>query len=147
MKSKFTWIFTLFMVLAVQLVTAQEKTVTGTVTDADFGDPIPGVSVLLEGTQFGTETDMDGKYSIQASPGQRLVFKFTNFGDVVLTVGQSDVLNAVMAETVGEEIEELVIDTYRTMSAKETAISQTTVTSKTIEGRPNANIIQTLQGQ
>src|SRR5690554_5151762 len=92
MKSKFTWIFTLFMVLAVQLVSAQEKTVTGTVTDADFGDPIPGVSVLLEGTQYGTETDMEGKFSINARPGQRLEFKFTGFEDVIMTVGQSNVL-------------------------------------------------------
>src|SRR5690606_41278343 len=139
MKSKFTWIFTLFMLLAVQLVSAQKKTVTGTVTDADFGDPIPGVSVLLEGTQFGTETDMDGKYSISAEPGQRLVFKFAGFNDVMLTVGQSDVLNAVMSEAVADEIEELVITKYATTAKTDSNDAVSTVTSKTIEGRPNAS--------
>ena len=147
MKSKFTWIFTLFMVLAVQLVSAQKKTVTGTVTDADFGDPIPGVSVLLEGTQFGTETDMDGKYSISAEPGQRLVFKFAGFNDVVLTVGQSDVLNAVMSEATAELIPELVIEGYRNVAKEKSSTASTTVSSKTIEGRPNASILQRLQGQ
>lgn len=147
MKSKFTWIFTLFMVLAVQLVSAQEKTVTGTVTDADFGDPIPGVSVLLEGTQYGTETNMDGKYSIKASPGQRLVFKFSGFEDVVLTVGQSDVLNAVMSEAAAEELESLVITSYRTVAKPKSSDAVSTVTSKTIEGRPNASFVQTLQAQ
>jgi len=147
MKSKFTWIFTLFMVLAVQLVSAQKKTVTGTVTDADFGDPIPGVSVLLEGTQFGTETDMEGKYSISAEPGQRLIFRFTDFNDVVLTVGQSDVLNAVMSEAMAEEIEELVITSYQTVAKPKSTDAISTVTSKTIEGRPNASFVQTLQAQ
>src|SRR5690606_34722611 len=147
MKSKFTWIFTLFMVLAVQLVSAQEKTVTGTVTDADFGDPIPGVSVLLEGTQYGTETDMDGKYSINARPGQRLVFKFSGFEDVVLTVGQSDVLNATMKEASATEIEELVITNHRTTAKEKSSAATATVTSRTLEGRPNPSLIQNLQGQ
>src|SRR5690606_21745427 len=125
MKSKFTWIFTLFMVLAVQLVSAQEKTVTGTVTDADFVDPIPGVVVLLEGNQYGTETDMDGKNSINARPGQRLVFKFTGFADMYMTVVQSDELNVVMVETVDEAIEEQVIEGYRN-AAKEKSSSAST---------------------
>lgn len=148
MKSKFTWIFTLFMVLAVQLVSAQEKTVTGTVTDADFGDPIPGVSVLLEGTQYGTETDMEGNYSINARQGQRLRFKFTNFEDVVMTVGQSDILNVTMAEgAAAEEITELVITSYRTVAKPKSTDAVSTVTSETIENRPNASFVQTLQAQ
>lgn len=147
MKSKFTWIFTLFMVLAVQFVSAQEKTVTGTVTDSDFGDPIPGVSVLLEGTQYGTETDMEGKYSINARPGQRLIFKFTGFEDVVLTVGQSDVLNATMSEGVDTQLDDLVIDTYRETAKEKSSAATATVTSKTLEGRPNPSLIQNLQGQ
>lgn len=147
MKSKFTWIFTLFMVLAVQLVSAQEKTVTGTVTDADFLDPIPGVSVLLEGTQYGTETDMDGKYSINARPGQRLVFKYAGFEDVVLTVGQSDVLNATMKEADATQLEDLVITKYATTAKPKSNDAVSTVTAKTIEGRPNASFVQTLQAQ
>lgn len=146
MKSKFTWIFTLFMVLAVQLVSAQEKTVTGTVTDADFKDPLPGVSVMLEGTQFGTETDMDGKYSIKAKPGQRLVFEYAGFKQIALTVGQSDVLNAEMAELT-DELDVVIIDNYREVSQEKSSVAAATVTSKTIEGRPNPSLIQNLQGQ
>src|SRR5690554_587766 len=148
MKSKFTWIFTLFMVLAVQLVSAQEKTVTGTVTDADFGDPIPGVSVLLEGTQYGTETDMEGNYSINARQGQRLRFKFTNFEDVVMTVGQSDILNVTMAEAAeAQQLVDLVITSYRTVAKPRSTDAVSTVTSETIENRPNASFVQTLQAQ
>src|SRR5690606_15031063 len=125
----------------------QEKTVTGTVTDADFGDPIPGVSVLLEGTQYGTETDMDGKYSINARPGQRLVFKYAGFDDIVLTVGSSDVLNATMKEADATEIAELVITKYATTAKPKSNDAVSTVTAKTIEGRPNASFVQTLQAQ
>src|SRR5690606_24388675 len=101
----------------------------------------------LEGTQFGTETDMEGKYSISAEPGQRLIFRFTDFNDVVLTVGQSDVLNAVMSEAMAEEIEELVITSYQTVAKPKSTDAISTVTSKTIEGRPNASFVQTLQAQ
>ena len=67
MKTKFNGILTLFLAFVVQISFAQEKTVSGTVSD-DSGS-LPGVSVLKKGTTTGTETDFDGKYSISASAG------------------------------------------------------------------------------
>ncbi len=148
MKSKFTWILTLFLVFAVQLAFAQEKTVTGIVTAKDYGDPLPGASVMIEGTMFGTETDMEGAYSLKVKTGDRLRVKFTGFKDAVVTVGSSNVLNITMVEEEeGEILEDVVIDFYRTTAKPKSAVAASTVTSKTIEGRPNASFIQTLQGQ
>ncbi len=148
MKSKFTWIITLFLVLFVQLSFAQEKTVTGVVTAKDYGDPVPGASVMIEGTNFGVETDMDGKYSLKVKPGDKLVVKFTGFKTARLTVGSSNTMNFVIVEEeAGEELEDLIIDVYRTTSKPKSAVAASTVTSKTIEGRPNASFLQTLQGQ
>lgn len=57
---------------------AQVKTVTGTVTD-EAGSPLPGVSVLIQGTKKGTSTDFDGKYSLQANQGDVLEFSYIGF--------------------------------------------------------------------
>ncbi len=75
MKFKLTNYLALLLVLFTQITFAQERTVTGTVTDIS-GLPLPGVSILLKGTSTGTQTDFDGKFSISASPTQFLVFSY-----------------------------------------------------------------------
>jgi TonB-linked SusC/RagA family outer membrane protein len=75
MKLKFNGILVLLVVLMAQLTFAQERAVTGVVSD-DAGMPIPGVSVLVKGTNFGTQTDFDGKFAIKASPSQILIFSY-----------------------------------------------------------------------
>ncbi len=75
MKLKFNGFLTLLLVLLTQITFAQDRTVSGVVTDGS-GLPIPGVNVLVKGTQTGTQTDFDGKFKIAASQGQKLVFSF-----------------------------------------------------------------------
>ena len=57
----------------------QRVTVTGTVTDATNGEPIPGVTILVKGTTMGTSTDLVGKYSIQAESNSTLSFSFIGY--------------------------------------------------------------------
>ena len=66
---------------------AQEKTITGTVTGADDGLTMPGVSIIIVGTQTGTSTDFDGKYQISANEGDVLQFNFMGYSDATVTVG------------------------------------------------------------
>src|SRR5690606_30456249 len=72
---------------------------------------------------------------------------YAGFEDVVLTVGQSDVLNATMKEADATQLEDLVITKYATTAKPKSNDAVSTVTAKTIEGRPNASFIQTLQAQ
>ena len=65
MKTKFTMMLTLFMALTVQISFAQQKTISGTVSDEN-GLPLIGTTVLVVGTSSGTTTDFDGNYSIRA---------------------------------------------------------------------------------
>ncbi len=65
----------LLLALVTQISFAQERAVSGTVSD-NTGLPLPGVSVLVKGTKTGTQTDFDGKYSIKATPSQTLVFSY-----------------------------------------------------------------------
>lgn len=147
MRSKFTWILTLFLALVVQVGFAQQKKVTGVVR-TEFGDPIPGASVLLVGSSNeGTETNLEGNYTLNVKKGDKVKVIYEGFKSVTITVTDSNVLNVTLIEDDPFALEEVVVTTYKTTSKKENATAVSSVTSKTIEGRPNASIIQTLQGQ
>ena len=75
MKLKFNGFLVLLIVLVAQISFAQERVVSGVVSD-NAGMPLPGVSVLVKGTKSGTQTDFDGKFSIKASANQTLVFSY-----------------------------------------------------------------------
>ena len=103
MKTKFNGILTLLLALAVQFTFAQEKTVTGTVSDET--GPLPGVSVVIKGTTTGTETDFDGNYTIQAKEGDVLSFSFIGMAPKEVTVGASSTINVVLeADNVLDEV-------------------------------------------
>ena len=103
MKTKFSGILALFLVLIVQFAFAQEKTISGTVSD-DSG-PLPGVSILIKGTTTGTETDFDGKYSIKTKTGDILVFSFVGMTTQEKVVGDSNTIDVVLqADNVLEEV-------------------------------------------
>lgn len=146
MKTKFNGILTLLLALVVQVSFAQEKTVSGTVTDKD--GTLPGVSVLIKGTTKGGETDFDGKYSVKAKVGDVLVFSYLGYETVERKVGSANTINVKMVEG-GEVLEEIVIESaYDIKRSKPTVNSSvTSLSAETIEGRPNASIVQTLQGQ
>jgi TonB-linked SusC/RagA family outer membrane protein len=75
MKQKLKGLMSLFFAFVLQLTFAQEKTVTGKVSD-NSGMPLPGVSVLVKGTKSGTQTDFDGKYAIKVASNEMLVFSY-----------------------------------------------------------------------
>lgn len=75
MKTKLRVLLTLLTALMMQISFAQQRTVSGTVKD-DGGFPIPGVNVVVKGTTNGTQTDIDGKFNIQAAPTDVLVFSY-----------------------------------------------------------------------
>ncbi len=103
MKTKLSGFLTLFLVLIVQFTFAQEKTITGTVTDES--GPLPGVSIMIKGSTTGTETDFDGKYSIKVNTGDVLVFSFVGMTTQEKTVGAANTIEVVMrADNVLDEV-------------------------------------------
>ncbi|WMI68013.1 SusC/RagA family TonB-linked outer membrane protein [Mangrovimonas sp. YM274] len=97
MKTKFSGILTLILAFVVQLTFAQEKTISGTVTD-ETGLPLPGVNIIVKGTTTGTQTDFDGNYSISAKTGDVLTFTYIGLKSQEITVGSSDTINITMLE-------------------------------------------------
>lgn len=90
------------------LITSLQATITGKVVDAITGTPIPGASVLIEGTTTGTATDFEGGYSINASPGDILVFSFIGMSTQTITVGNSNTINVQMHED-ASQLDEVVL--------------------------------------
>lgn len=145
MKQKLKWMLTPLLVFCISFSYAQEKRVSGTVTD-QTGMPLPGVTVLIVGTSTGTQTDFDGNYSINASSGEQLRFSYIGQKTVTMTVGASNTMDVQMSED-AEALAEVVVLGYRTSTKEKSSIASQTIASETIENRPNANALQTLSGQ
>tara|TARA_R110002033_G_scaffold17025_5_gene46819 strand:+ start:381 stop:3536 length:3156 start_codon:yes stop_codon:yes gene_type:complete len=107
MKTKFSGILTLLLALVVQITFAQEKTISGVISDAT-GLPLPGATVLIKGTATGTSSDFDGKYSIKASQGATLVISFVGYTTKEVAVGSSSTINVAMEEDAAQ-LEEIVV--------------------------------------
>lgn len=118
MKNKLRFILTLFVALLVQVSLAQEKTVTGLVTDAQ-GIPLPGVNVSVKNADNrGVMTDFDGLYSITASSNEVLVFSYMGLQTEERAVGTATEINVSMVED-AEALEEIVVVGYGTQRKRE----------------------------
>ncbi len=143
MKTKRFSLLTLLVVFVMQFTFAQEKTISGTVTD-DTG-PLPGVSILIKGTTTGTETDFDGKYTLKANTGDILVFSFVGMESQEITVGASNVIDVTLKS--GNLLEEVVVVAYGTQKKEEITGSVTTLKTKDLADVPTASVVQGLVGQ
>lgn len=121
-----------------------EITINGTVTDAS-GEPIPGVTVSIQGTSTGTATDMDGRYSIVAPEGSTLVFSFIGFETQQIAVANQTVVNVTLMEDMAS-LEEVVVVGYGTQKKANLTGAVSTISSSDIENRPVSNVALALQG-
>jgi len=109
MKTKLNGFLTLILAFMMQLTFAQQKTVTGTISDAS--GPLPGVTVVVKGTQTGTQTDFDGNYSISAKIGDVLQITFVGMESTEVTVSSGNVYNITMKEG-AQMLEEVVVTAF-----------------------------------
>ncbi|ESU29294.1 outer membrane protein [Flavobacterium limnosediminis JC2902] len=145
MRSKFKWIFALLLAFSMQFSFAQEKTVTGTVTEG--GLPLPGVSVVVKGTTRGTQTDMDGNYTIKAKTGEVLVFSFIGMTDATQTVGASNKINVAMAAE-STALETVVVTAVGIKKRQDQITSSNQVVkAKELTQAANPNVVQSLAGK
>ncbi|MGB5822036.1 MAG: SusC/RagA family TonB-linked outer membrane protein [Saonia sp.] len=146
MRTKLNGILTLLLAFVVHLSFAQEKTISGTVTDQD-GLPLPGVNIVVVGTSTGTQTDFDGNYSITASSGQTLLFTYIGEKDVSMVVGTSNTINVQMEED-AQALEEVIVTAQGIKREKQAlgyAVSE--VGSEQLEQRPEGDVGRVLTGK
>lgn len=136
----------LFVLFALWTVSssAQLHNISGTVTD-EGGDPMPGVSVIIKGTNKGTSTDIDGNYAVKVDRGATLEFSYIGYTTQTVTVGSQTVINIVLKEDI-KALDEVVVVAYGTQkkSSITGAISQ--VTSADIANRPVSSVTSALEG-
>src|SRR5687767_9693194 len=126
---------------------SQERVVSGTVTAAEDGLPIPGVNVVVEGTTKGTATDVDGNYSLQLDPGENtLVFTFVGFKPMTVAVGDRTSIDVVLESDV-TALEEVVVVGYGTQRKRDITGAITSLKGEEIADRPNANPLNSIQGR
>ena len=143
MKTKFNGFLTLLLALLVQITFAQEKIVTGSVSDAS--GPLPGVTVIVKGTKMGTQTDFEGNYSINATSGAVLQYSFIGMQKVEKIIGSSNVINVVMQED-ANVLDEVIVVAYGTAKKGDYTGAATQINSDDLEARTLTNVSTALEG-
>ncbi|GAB3773535.1 TonB-dependent receptor [Spirosoma horti] len=134
-------------VLTTNVSAQQERRVTGKVSSAEDGSPLPGVSVVAKGTTKGTQTDADGNYSITlpANIGT-LVFSFVGVTTQEVAIGNRSAVNVTMANDT-RALDEVIVTGYGAQSKRNLTGNIAKVGSRDIENIPVPSVEQALQGK
>ncbi|WP_116770426.1 SusC/RagA family TonB-linked outer membrane protein [Maribacter litoralis] len=146
MRTKLNGLLTLLLALVVHISFAQQKTVSGTVTDQG-GLPLPGVNIVVEGTTTGTQTDFDGNYSIMASQGETLLFTYIGQKAVRQSVGAGSTVNVQMEED-AQALEEVVVTAQGIKREKKAlGFAVSSVDEEDLESRSEGDVARVLSGK
>ena len=145
-RGVFTCALACLMMLILSSVFAQSQTISGTVTDATTNSPLAGAAIMVKGTTVGTISDADGSYRIKAKPTDVLVCTFFGYKSQEVTVGNRSAVNFAIAED-NTKIDEAVVVGYGTLKKTQLVGAVENLSGEALEGRTNANITRSLQGQ
>ncbi|SDR01691.1 SusC/RagA family TonB-linked outer membrane protein [Flagellimonas zhangzhouensis] len=149
MKTKQTlWLMVLLCtVLCGFTANAQQRiTVRGTVSDAETGQPLPGVTVLEQGTTNGTSADFDGNYSIEVNSNAVLTFSSVGYAAQNISVNGRSQINISMAID-SQQLDEVVIVGYGTQTSRKVTGAVQQIDSEELADIPVPQVTQKLQGR
>ncbi|APA91234.1 MULTISPECIES: SusC/RagA family TonB-linked outer membrane protein [Myroides] len=144
-KSRLNWFYASLLLLSVSAGYAQDKKLTGVVSEG--GTPLPGVSVTIQGTNHGTQTDLDGNYSLNVKPGDVLVFSFIGMKDITYKVGQASIYNPSLSSEDNQLTEVVVLAYGQSKGKNEVTGNVVTVKGDVIAKTPVVSVDQALQGR
>jgi TonB-linked SusC/RagA family outer membrane protein len=139
-------VFVILFLLAVTSVNAQDLVATGVVTSATEPSGLPGVNVLVKGTNTGTITDLDGKFSLQAPKGSVLVFSFIGYRPREIAFSGQTTIEVVLEEEL-RELNEVVVMGYSAVQKRDITGSITSIKTDKFRDISLNGIDQALQGQ
>jgi len=125
---------------------AQTVTITGKITSADDGQPIPGVSIKIKGTGLGSVSSIDGSYNIAAEPGKVLVFNFLGYSPREITVKQAGAINVRLNST-SSNLNEVVVIGYAKARRKDVTGSISSISGTDLRQTQPTTFDQALQGK
>ena len=121
------------------------NTITGTVSDAN-GEPLVGVNIVVEGTETGAVTDLEGSYSISVADGATLVFSFLGYTPRKVVVEDQSIIDVSLEEEISA-LDEVVVIGYGTQRRADLTGSVSQVGSREINSFPSTNVLQSLSGR
>jgi TonB-linked SusC/RagA family outer membrane protein len=125
---------------------AQTVNITGKITSADDGQPMPGVSIKIKGTGLGTISSIDGSYNIAAEPGKILVFNFLGYAPQEITVKQAGAINVKFNST-SSNLEDVVVVGFAKRARKDITGSISSISGKELNKTQPTTFDQALQGK
>lgn len=133
---------------AIGFLSAQERTVTGVVTDAANGEPLPLANVQIKGTTAGTVTDNSGRFSLVVpGPDAVLVFFYTGYTGKEVVVAEQSVINVALSEAT-EEIDQVVVVGYGVRKREVVSSAMTTISADQMKELPaTVSLDNMLQGK
>lgn len=138
------WLCLGVLLLVGQTAFAQ-KSVTGTITDAE-GEPLIGVNILVKNMSTGTISDFNGSYQINVNASDTLVFSYTGYQPQEVLVGTQSVIDLVMNEA-AELLSEVVVVGYGTMRKSDVTGSIISVRDEALSEVKSGNVFESLQGR
>ena len=142
-KFRVIFILTAFLLSGMQLQ-AQQRTVSGTVTD-EVGEPIPGVNVLIKGSNVGTTTDVDGRYQLSITEEVTLIFSMIGFAENEINTSNRNQINVVLSES-SIALGEVVVVGYSEVERRHLASSIEEMDVDKVKTRPIAKLEQAFSG-
>lgn len=135
------------LLLSVLSAWAQDRRVTGKVTDGETSGGLPGVSIVIKGTQTGVNTDVNGNYAISVSGANPiLVFSFVGYEAQEIAVGSRSQIDVTLMTDV-KSLQEVVVTGYTTERKKDIIGSVSVINTKTMVSQPNSNLSSMMQGR
>ena len=132
------------LLLMTGLIGFAQDTVSGVVSDTD-GMPLPGATVVVQGTSIGVTTDFDGNYSISASEGDVLVFSYVGYVNQSVTVGSSSSIDVSLESSTA--LEEVIVTGIGTQERQRSVASTVTVGEEILENLTFVSPDQALNGR
>ena len=136
--------FLVVLMLSSSLIFAQNN-ISGSVSD-ESGNPVPGATVVVEGTNTGVVTDFDGNYQINASAGDQLTFSSFGFASQTITVGNQSQINVTLMSSV-DILDEVVVSGYQTQQRRSLSGAIGTVDTDEAFKTQVTNAAEALQGR
>ena len=136
--------FLVVLMLSSSLIFAQNN-ISGSVSD-ESGNPVPGATVVVEGTNTGVVTDFDGNYQINASAGDQLTFSSLGFASQTITVGNQSQINVTLMSSV-DILDEVVVSGYQTQQRRSLSGAIGTVDTDEAFKTQVTNAAEALQGR
>lgn len=125
---------------------AQQKPITGKVTSST-GEPLSNVTVVVQGTTRSVATNPDGSFSIQAAPGEKLLFRSIGNSDFIQIIGQGNVYNIIMTDA-EESLEEVVVTALGVKREKKAlGYAVQDIKADELMKNKNPNLINSLNGK